>query len=63
MPSEDDGQPAIAIFDHFHQAFEVRERVPREGVRFVDKEDYRALPFFYSFTQIPLAFLALGRDA
>jgi len=36
MPGEDDRQLAVAIFDHFHEAFEVRECVPREGVRFVN---------------------------
>jgi hypothetical protein len=63
MPGEDNRQLAVAIFDDFQQAFEVCERVPCEVVRFVDKEDNWALPFFYSCTQVPLAFLALGRDA
>jgi len=63
MPGEDNRQLAVAIFDDFQQAFEVRERVTREVMRFVHKEDNGALTFFYSFTQVPLAFLALGRDA
>ena len=63
MPGEDNRQLAVALFDDFQQAFEVRERVTREVMRFVHKEDNWALAFFYSFTQVPLAFLALGRDA
>ena len=63
MPGQDDRQRAGAIFDHFHEACEVREGVPREGVRFVHKEDHRALAFFDQCTQVPLAFLALGWDA
>jgi len=47
MPGQDDRQLAVAIFDDFQQAFEVRERVTREGMRFVDKQHHRALAFFH----------------
>lgn len=32
-------------------------------MRFVHKQDHRALAFFHHVAQVPLAFLALGRDA